>query len=711
MTTRFVLIRKTFTLMVFFLFGLPASAQWTQTSGPEGGNAVALLATHNYVLVGLEKGGVYRSTDLGATWHYASYGLGGDGAGGNCFAELGPYVFVGSDRGVSRSTNQGLTWSALDVGAPWYGMLVSSLFADGPTLYLGSPWQGVYASTDSGTTWIKKSNGLADSVVMALLADAGYLFAGTDGGGIYRSTDNGNSWQSSSTGLGTGEAQRVYGLASAGGVLVAGTRAAAYRSTDHGSTWSIAASGLSSKDIASLGTSGTAFLAGTYGGGVYRSTDGGINWQWSSTGWVSGNVRAFSTVGDVVFGSSYGDSVVYKSTDGGIQWSPSKTGIASKSIVALAVDGTTILAGSSGGIEVSNNAGASWATAPGLVSTLIYSFAHFGNWIFAGTNGDGVFASSDHGATWFDANGNLPNVGWLPVYSTVADSVYVTIGTILGIYRSSDRGTTWEPASSGMTDSVAYALCSANGTLFAGTSTLMYRSTDHGTSWHATTAGLPSYKILSIESMDSIVLAAYALGGNPTVYRSTDFGLSWNPTTRGLETASALIQTLHVVGANIFGGTQTDGVWLSTDRGENWSDISDGLSGPGLAVSALTTMGGTLYAGMERGGVWIRPLSEVVASVEVQRSNRAVAGFSLEQNYPNPFNPTTTIRYELPGSSQVKLSVYDVLGREVSVLVNERTDAGVHDVKFDAAGLSSGVYFYRIRAADFVQSRQLLLLR
>jgi hypothetical protein len=84
---------------------------------------------------------------------------------------------------------------------------------------------------------------------------------------------------------------------------------------------------------------------------------------------------------------------------------------------------------------------------------------------------------------------------------------------------------------------------------------------------------------------------------------------------------------------------------------------------------------------------------------------------SLEQNFPNPFNPSTTIKYELPSGSHVTLSVYDMLGREVSVLVNERRDAGVHEVKFDASGLSSGVYFYRLTAGSFVQTRKLLLLR
>jgi len=83
--------------------------------------------------------------------------------------------------------------------------------------------------------------------------------------------------------------------------------------------------------------------------------------------------------------------------------------------------------------------------------------------------------------------------------------------------------------------------------------------------------------------------------------------------------------------------------------------------------------------------------------------------YALSQNYPNPFNPSTTIRYELPKASQVNLSVYDMLGREVSVLVNERREVGVHKVKFDGSYLSSGVYFYRLQAGDFVQTKKFVL--
>ncbi len=85
--------------------------------------------------------------------------------------------------------------------------------------------------------------------------------------------------------------------------------------------------------------------------------------------------------------------------------------------------------------------------------------------------------------------------------------------------------------------------------------------------------------------------------------------------------------------------------------------------------------------------------------------------FSLSQNYPNPFNPSTTIKYELAQAAMVRLSVYDLLGREVAVLVNKREDAGVHQTKFDASNLASGVYLYRLQAGDFLQSRKLLVLR
>lgn len=85
--------------------------------------------------------------------------------------------------------------------------------------------------------------------------------------------------------------------------------------------------------------------------------------------------------------------------------------------------------------------------------------------------------------------------------------------------------------------------------------------------------------------------------------------------------------------------------------------------------------------------------------------------FTLDQNYPNPFNPTTVISYQLPISSEVRLEVYDMLGRNVATLVNGQVPAGQHTVNFDASNLSSGIYLYRLQAGARVMSRRLTVVK
>ncbi|NWF51281.1 MAG: T9SS type A sorting domain-containing protein [Ignavibacteriaceae bacterium] len=113
--------------------------------------------------------------------------------------------------------------------------------------------------------------------------------------------------------------------------------------------------------------------------------------------------------------------------------------------------------------------------------------------------------------------------------------------------------------------------------------------------------------------------------------------------------------------------------------------------------------------------VWLDDISIVetfTGTTDVSLDNELQPkDFTLFQNYPNPFNPRTTIKYFIPTSEFVTLKVYDVLGNEVATLVDEYKTAGSYEVDFDAAGLSSGVYFYKLQSGSFVESKKMIYLK
>lgn len=99
-------------------------------------------------------------------------------------------------------------------------------------------------------------------------------------------------------------------------------------------------------------------------------------------------------------------------------------------------------------------------------------------------------------------------------------------------------------------------------------------------------------------------------------------------------------------------------------------------------------------------------------NIKAKDSSLAIpSSFALDQNYPNPFNPSTKINFKLASNSFVKLIVFDLLGNEIRTLVNEEKQAGSYDVEFDASGLSSGIYFYKIQTKDFINTKKMLLMK
>jgi hypothetical protein len=100
----------------------------------------------------------------------------------------------------------------------------------------------------------------------------------------------------------------------------------------------------------------------------------------------------------------------------------------------------------------------------------------------------------------------------------------------------------------------------------------------------------------------------------------------------------------------------------------------------------------------------------VVTGIEAAAGNN-VSSYSLSKNYPNPFNPSTIIKYSIPQSGYVSLKVFNLQGEEVAVLFEGNQSGGIYTVKFDAAGLSNGVYFYQLQSGSFRETKKLLLIK
>jgi predicted GH43/DUF377 family glycosyl hydrolase len=173
------------------------------------------------------------------------------------------------------------------------------------------------------------------------------------------------------------------------------------------------------------------------------------------------------------------------------------------------------------------------------------------------------------------------------------------------------------------------------------------------------------------------------------------------------------------------GETRSTGVATSNDSGITWTKYPNNpvLSpSPGTWYSALVEVGSVLLRGdtldmwfdgwdnntigcIGHATSYFRPVGVTERQLEVPQH------FMLEQNYPNPFNPTTSIEYGISNTEQVTLKVYDVLGREVAVLVNEKKAPGSYEVKLNASALASGVYLYRLTAERFAQTRKMIVVK
>jgi len=163
--------------------------------------------------------------------------------------------------------------------------------------------------------------------------------------------------------------------------------------------------------------------------------------------------------------------------------------------------------------------------------------------------------------------------------------------------------------------------------------------------------------------------------------------------------------------------TSSDGIidWEKHERNPVLSPTPGQWDGERIEGGSVILVGDTLYMWYSAtdGSMWQIGLamSAPFVPVSVEQETTLPTAFALEQNFPNPFNPSTKIKYSIPEVSKVKLTLFNLLGEEVTILANEEKIAGNYAVEFNAANLPSGVYFYQLKAGDFVQTMKMVLLK
>ncbi|MBI4427716.1 MAG: T9SS type A sorting domain-containing protein, partial [Ignavibacteriales bacterium] len=237
----------------------------------------------------------------------------------------------------------------------------------------------------------------------------------------------------------------------------------------------------------------------------------------------------------------------------------------------------------------------------------------------------------------------------------------------------------------------------------SGASGTIRHTTNSGQTWTAQTSGTTNF-LWSIHFTDGN--NGWAMGDAGTIRHTTDGGAAWTGQNSG---TASLLRTCSFVDANNGAAVGNSGTIVRTTGGATWPTQSSGTSNDLYGVSFVDAHIGWAVG---VGGVILHTGKDsVFTSVAELVGAPTPASFKLIQNYPNPFNPSTEIQFSLPQRNHVTLTVFDLLGREVATLVSEELSAGSYSARWDATGFPSGVYFCRLQAGDFVETKKLVLVR
>ncbi len=689
-------------------------------------------------------GTIINTTDGGRTWHFQEA----------CNADwIGQVFFVDAKTGwatggrltggeswyapvyepvLLHTKDGGLHWSlqfSLDTSAGDWGR-TPIFFTDGHTGWMvGSvgklEHRSILKTTDAGEHWsIQGNTGWGTLSLFFVDTLTGWAVGGESemsAVSILKTSDGGEHWISQSGGV-NGFLESVFFVDDTTGWAV-GAPNITLKTTNGGMDWTQQSGNVSASSVY-FANADRGFATGW--GGFFLTTDGGNHWEVQPTAMTALSVCCVNN--DI--GWRVGNNgTIQKTTDGGWMWEFQSKTFTSGDL--RAVDFVDQLSGwvvGEGwpGIYHSSDGGGTWEAQDSTSSTMPY-FTDLNDLFFydsmngwatgrkavSGNHDILILHTSNGGKYWEE---QAPSIrGNLYAITFVDQNTGWAVGEGGTILYTKDAGSQWSKQESGTTeilfdvDFVDYShgwIAGYGGVL---------RTEDGGVNWEGSLGGACPQSIDFVDSVHGWGARSYSpnpialgksvqnvLGDRSVIWNTNDGGMSWTVQCGGNRSTRSVMFLDSLVGWAV--GSE---VLYTADGGRTWKRSRIPV-GSIYSIDFVNARSGWLVGWdgaimhTSDGGV---TFFEGTAPRDIPRQ------LHLSQNYPNPFNPSTTIKYELPKSSEVRLSVYDMLGREVSVLVNDRMDAGVHEVRFDGSNLATGVYMSRLTAGSNVQSRKLLLLR
>jgi photosystem II stability/assembly factor-like uncharacterized protein len=624
---------------------------------------------------------VYRSHDGGDHWQKTNLKT----MYAPILTTTSKYVLAQS-RGAWRTSDNGTTWENCGLDTVTF----RAMFVRGDTV-LGSTAYGLYMSTDQGGSWILRPNSNRPARSFQSFGKVGSTIIAIAGDGMYKTTNDGESWDAS-TPLPLGDLL-FPSISTAGDtVFVCSFDGDLFYSTDTANSWQSLNFPRSCKAVVKHDS---LLMCSNRQSVLYVSTDFGTTWTKRVAGTTASSDCTLMWVGDTLFvGNGIG---VYRSVDHGFGWTPCMQGLENPTVWSMCQDNDVLYVGTmDNGVYHSRDTGGSWDA---LASSYRFDLGvpcivSVGDTIFAGTQGRGLVTSGDGGKTWMSTPGIAGGSGeGIRALARGNGMIYASSSRSGdGIYNSSDNGASWVRNTTGLPATVSAVDIAVQGdTVVIADFNGPYASFDKGQHWTAINAGLKDVHATSVCFRDKDVWIA---GDTTGLYYSPDFGQTWQTVTPDADnrrmlrvrlsgnTVVAVTDASYIMISLFANRLARSNVFASLDKGRSWKTIGQELSG--LNIRSAEVFDGTVYVGQTNRGLYAAKLSDFDLTVDVPQESVSPIPSS---NYAfHAALPTRVLGSESP---EADLQLFDILGVEKKCWSSSTVQS---QQQLDVADLTPGSY-------------------